>query len=89
MTSGPVPGTPARLTRSSGTESPTTETSWAISRGLLVAATAAFHGAVLATVPAPGPSLPAEAETKIPASYAARKAASTTLFQGLSGPEIE
>src|SRR5690606_25314991 len=64
VTPGPVPGTPARPVTSSGTGvGPVTETSWAISRGLLVAATAAFQGAVLATVWAAGPSLPADAAT--------------------------
>ena len=54
-----------------------------------VAATDAFHGAVWATVPAPGPVLPAEVETKMPAPNASRNARLTELAHGLSAPEIE
>ncbi len=54
-----------------------------------VAATDAFHGAVWATVPAPGPLLPAEVETKMPAPNASRNARLTELAHGLSAPEME
>ncbi len=41
----------------------------------VLAATVVSHGALWSRVDAPGPSLPAEAETKIPAAAAEKKAA--------------
>src|SRR5690606_30091667 len=89
-TGDPSPATAAILVNGSGTGAGSvTASRWATTRWWVVAATVAFHGAVLATVPVPGPSLPAEAATKMPAPNASRNARSTRLFQGLSGPEME
>jgi hypothetical protein len=42
----------------------------------VLAATVVIHGEALSSVDAPGPELPAEAETKMPADAAPKKAAS-------------
>src|SRR4030067_2666776 len=47
------------------------------------AATEEFHGPVWATVPSPGPAFPADADTKIPAAKASRKAWPTESVHGL------
>ena len=58
---GPKPGQPGTAASSGGTGGgPSTERVLAKVRSESVAATDAFHGAVWATVPAPGPALPAE-----------------------------
>src|SRR4051794_4761179 len=53
------------------------------------AATVVTHGPPWSAVPAPGPAFPAEAETKIPAAYASRKASSTGSLYGSAPPEME
>ena len=59
------------------------------SRVWVEAATVVTHGDRWLAVPAPGPSLPAEADTKTPAAYASRKASSTGSVNGSVPPEIE
>src|SRR5690606_6572369 len=68
---------------------PVTSTRWATARACEVAGTDAVQGPVLATVPGIGPSLPADAATKMPALNASRKARSTMSVQGLSVPLME
>ena len=68
------PGTAAMPCSAGGVVGPVTSTVLAIMRLMVLAATEAFQGPVLATVPGLGPLLPAEAETKIPALVAFRKA---------------
>ncbi|GAA3154692.1 hypothetical protein GCM10020001_092980 [Nonomuraea salmonea] len=53
------------------------------------AATVVVHGPRWSVVSAPGPELPADAETSTPAAYASRKASSTGSLYGSSPPEIE
>ena len=86
----PSPITAAMPVSAAGTGvGPVTSSRWAMTRSWLTAATDMFHGAVFATVLGPGPLLPAEAATKMPAEYASRNAWSTRSFQGSSRPEIE
>src|SRR5215217_7650177 len=59
------------------------------SRVWVDAATVVTHGDRWLTVPAPGPSLPADAETNTPAAYASRNASSTGSVNGSVPPEIE
>src|SRR5262245_17043045 len=59
------------------------------SRVWVEAATEETHGDRWLTVPAPGPSLPADVETKTSAAYASRKASSTGSLNGTVPPEIE
>ena len=59
------------------------------SRLCVEAATVVTHGDRWLTVPAPGPSLPAEAATNTPAAYASRNASSTGSVSGVVPPEIE
>src|SRR5690606_26039667 len=87
---GPVPDAAHRWVSSGATGcGPVTTTRLAKARACEVAATDAFQGPVLATVPAPGPSLPAEAATKMPPLNASRKARSTMSVHGLSTPLME
>ncbi len=53
------------------------------------AATVVTHGLRWSVVFAPGPELPAEADTKTPAAYASRNASSTGSLYGSLPPEIE
>jgi hypothetical protein len=53
------------------------------------AATVVTHGELWLTVAASGPSFPADAETKMPAAYASRKASSTGSLNGSTPPEME
>src|SRR5690606_2688409 len=59
------------------------------SRRWVDAATVVTHGETWLTVAAPGPLLPAEAETKTPAAYASRNANSTGSVNGFVPPEME
>ena len=58
-------------------------------RGPVEAPTVVTHGPPWSEVPAPGPELPAEALTEIPALNASRKASSTGSVYGEPPPEIE
>ncbi len=53
--------------------------------GMVVAATVVIHGDALSRVDAPGPSLPAEADTKMPEAAAPRNASS---IDGVRGPRL-
>jgi hypothetical protein len=55
----------------------------------VLAATVAVHGALCATVLAPGPLLPADAATNTPAAVALKNATSTALLIDVVEPEIE
>src|SRR5262245_35267324 len=59
------------------------------SRVCVDAATDVTHGDKWFTVPAPGPSFPADADTKTPAAYASRNASSTGSLNGSVPPDIE
>jgi hypothetical protein len=50
------------------------------------AATVVIHGAALSAVDAPGPSLPAEAATKIPAAAAPRNASPVAEYVVAAAP---
>src|SRR5436190_22427326 len=58
-------------------------------RGPVEAPTVVVHGPPWSDVPAPGPLLPAEALTEMPALVASRKAISTGSLYGCAPPEIE
>src|SRR3954447_7832756 len=58
-------------------------------RGPVEAPTVVVHGPPWSEVAAPGPELPAEALTEIPAFQASRKASSTGSEYGCAPPEIE
>src|SRR5262245_29612985 len=58
-------------------------------RGPVEAPTVVTHGPPWSDVPAPGPLLPAEALTEIPAFVASRNAISTGSVYGCAPPEIE
>ena len=58
-------------------------------RSCVSAATVVIHGLGCATVDAPGPLLPAEAETKTPASAALRNAISAPSRKFVDVPLIE
>src|SRR3954471_2764371 len=58
-------------------------------RGPVEAPTVVVHGPPCSAVAAPGPLLPAEALTEIPAFVASRNASSTASVYGLAPPEIE
>ena len=62
------------------------EANW---RGPVEAPTVVTHGPPWSEVDAPGPLLPAEALTEIPALKASRKASSTGSEYGEAPPEIE
>ena len=53
------------------------------------APTVVTHGPACSAVPGPGPELPAEAFTSMPAAYASRKASSTGSENGSAPPLIE
>ena len=58
-------------------------------RGPYDAPTVVTHGPPWSAVPGPGPALPAEAFTSIPAAYASRNASSTGSEYGSAPPLIE
>src|SRR5580765_4348682 len=58
-------------------------------RGPVEAPTVVTHGPPWSLVPAPGPELPADALTEIPAWKASRNASSTGSVYGFPPPEIE
>src|SRR4051812_14599641 len=58
-------------------------------RGPVEAPTVVVHGPPWSEAPAPGPLLPAEALTEIPALVASRNASSTASEYGCAPPEIE
>src|SRR5262245_49713310 len=58
-------------------------------RACVEAATVVTQGDRWLAVPAPGPSLPADAATNTPAAYASRNASSTGSLNGVVPPEIE
>ena len=60
-----------------------------LARSSVPAATDISHGVLCATVEAPGPSLPAEVETKTPAWAAPKNASSTASTELLRLPEME
>ena len=62
------------------------EANW---RGPVEAPTVVTHGPPWSEVAAPGPALPADALTEIPALKASRKASSTGSVYGEAPPEIE
>jgi hypothetical protein len=53
------------------------------------APTVVTHGPACSAVPGPGPELPADAFTSMPAAYASRKASSTGSENGSAPPLIE
>src|SRR3954470_11748787 len=58
-------------------------------RSDVAAPTVVTHGPPWSEVPAPGPLLPADAATEMPAFVASRNAISTGSVYGLAPPEIE
>ncbi len=86
---GPAPDTAASPMRLPGTvPGPVTSSVLASTREMVVLATVVTQGALPGdpTVPASGPSLPAEVATKMPALRALRNASESGSPQGLSGP---